>query len=32
MASATTTLNKKVSKKELPKIEFDQRRDNAVRE
>jgi predicted metal-dependent peptidase len=32
MTSATTTLNEKVKKKELPKIEFDQRRDNAVRE
>ena len=32
MASATTTLNEKIKKKDLPKIEFDQRRDNAVRE
>ena len=32
MTSATTTLNEKIKKKELPKIEFDQRRDNAVRE
>lgn len=32
MTSASTTLNEKVKKKELPKIEFDQRRDNAVRE
>lgn len=32
MTSATTTLNEKVKKKDLPKIEFDQRRDNAVRE
>lgn len=32
MTSATTTLNKKVKKKDLPKIEFDPRRDNAVRE
>ncbi len=32
MASANTTLNEKIKKKDLPKIEFDQRRDNAVRE
>jgi len=32
MSTATTTLNEKVKKKELPKIEFDQKRDNAVRE
>ena len=30
--STSTTLNKKVKKKDLPKIEFDQKRDNAVRE
>ena len=32
MSTATTTLNEKIKKKDLPKIEFDQKRDNAVRE
>lgn len=32
MSAKDTTLNKKVKKKELPKIEFNQTRDNAVRE
>lgn len=32
MSTASTTLNEKVKKKDLPKIEFDQKRDNAVRE
>ena len=32
MSTASTTLNEKIKKKDLPKIEFDQKRDNAVRE
>jgi predicted metal-dependent peptidase len=32
MSAKDTTLNEKVKKKELPKIEFNQARDNAVRE
>ena len=32
MSAKDTTLSDKVKKKNLPKIEFDERRDNAVRE